>query len=89
MTLTEAAFWTKRLAIVVGIAGVILIIIVLVLTSVAKDPLPSEYLTANNACTDTSEEFLENILEIPSLEVNSDSENIFELQTDTGKVNSL
>jgi hypothetical protein len=89
MTLTEAAFWTKRLSIVVGVAGVILLILILILTSIAKDPLPPEYLTANYACTDTKEEFLESRLEIPSLKVNSDSENVFELQTDTGKVNNL
>ena len=89
MTLTEAAFWTKRLAIILGVVGLILFVIILILTSVAKDPLPPEYLTANYACTDTKEDFLLDRLEISSLKVNSDSENIFELQTDTGKVNSL
>jgi hypothetical protein len=89
MTLTEAAFWTKRVAIIAGVVVGIFIVIILIFTSVAKDPLPPEYLVANYACTETRDEFLEGKLEIPSLQVNSDSENIFELQTDTGKVNSL
>jgi hypothetical protein len=89
MTLTEAAFWTKRVAIIGAIGIVIFAILGVILTSRANDPLPPEYLTANYACTETKEEFLDNKLEIPSLQVNNDSENIFEIQTDTGKVNNL
>jgi hypothetical protein len=89
MTLTEAAFWTRRVGVIVIIAGVIFIIVAIILTSTANGPLPPEYLTANWACTETKEEFLEHKLEIPSLQVNTDSENVFEIQTDTGKVNDL
>lgn len=89
MTLTEAAFWTKRLGIIAGIAVVVFGIIAVILTAARQAQLPPEYLTASYACTDTREEFIKYKLEIPSLEVNSDSENIFEIQTDTGKVNDL
>jgi hypothetical protein len=89
MTLTEAAFWTKRVGIIVAVVVVILAILGVILTSRANDPLPPEYLTANYACTETKEEFLDNKLEIPSLQVNNDSENVFEIQTDTGKINNL
>jgi hypothetical protein len=88
MTLTEAAFWTKRVGVIVGVISLLFVIVVIIFSNSNQD-LPPEYLTANYACTETAEEFLENRLEIPSLEVNSDSENIFEIQTDTGKVNSL
>jgi hypothetical protein len=89
MTLTEAAFWTKKVGVVVAVLASIFVILAIILTSINQQNLPPEYLTANYACTETKEEFLENKLEIPSLEVNSDSENIFELQTDTGKVDTL
>jgi hypothetical protein len=89
MTLTEASFWTKRFGVIAGIAVLIFVILAIVLTSIKNDPLPPEYLTANYACTETKEDFLKYRLDIPSLEVNSDSENVFELQTDTGKVDDL
>jgi hypothetical protein len=89
MTLTEAAFWTKRVGIIIAGAAGIFVIVAIVLTSISEPPRPPEYLEANWACTETKEEFLENVLEIPSLEVNTDSENVFEIQTDTGRVDEL
>lgn len=89
MTLTEAAFWTKRVG-VIALAGFgVFVVAAFVLTSLSDPPKPPEYLTPNWACTETKEEFLEQRLEIPSLAVNTDSENVFEIETDTGKVNSL
>lgn len=88
MTLTEAAFWTKRIGVIVGVLAVIFIILAIILTS-GQTNRPPEYITATCACTETAEEFLKYKLEIPSLEVNSDSENVFELQTDTGKIDAL
>jgi hypothetical protein len=88
MTLTEAAFWTKRVGIILGAVVGLFFILIIILTSGNPTP-PPEYEEANFACTETKEEFLENRLEIPSLEVNADSENVFEIQTDTGKVNDL
>jgi hypothetical protein len=89
MTLTEAAFWTKRFGVIVLIAGTLFILILLFLLSSKDSTLPPEYLSANYACTQKKEEFLEHKLEIPSLEVTPDSEMIFELQTDSGKIDSL
>lgn len=88
MTLTEAAFWTKRVGVILGALVLIFVIVVIFLSNTSNE-LPPEYLTANYACTETKEDFLEHGLEIPSLQVNSDSENVFELQTDTGRVDSL
>jgi hypothetical protein len=88
MTLTEAAFWTKRIGVIVGVLATLFIILVIVLSS-GQTNRPPEYIESTCACTETKEEFLEYKLEIPSLEVNTDSENVFELQTDTGKVDSL
>lgn len=89
MTLTEAAFWSKKFSVIVLIVLAVLIIILAILFSSNQTTLPPEYLTANFACTEKKEEFLENRLEIPSLNVAPDSEMIFELQTDTGKVDRL
>jgi hypothetical protein len=89
MTLTEAAFWTKRVGIIVLVLVGIFVIVAIITVNNANDPLPPEFLTATYACTDKKEDFLAEKLEIPSLEVNSDSENVFELQTDSGKVNDL
>jgi hypothetical protein len=88
MTLTEAAFWTKRVGVILaGLVG-IFVIVVIILSGRTPTSAP-EYENANYACTETKEEFLEHKLEIPSLEVNSDSENVFEVQTDTGRVDDL
>lgn len=89
MTLTEAAFWTKRFGVILLVLLALFSVTVIIITSTSSQPLPPEYLQANYACTNTKDEFIINKLDIPSLDVNSDSENIYELQTDTGKVNDL
>jgi len=91
MTLTEAAFWTKRLGVIAGGAFLVILIIVFVVVSTGKNPTrPPEYLNPNFACTETAEEFLNKAkIEIPSLPIDPDSEAIFELATPTGKVNEL
>lgn len=85
MTLTEAAFWTKRFGVIA--IGFIVILIIIVLVTIIKpvDP-PPKYVTPNFACTDKKDEFLENVLTIPSLEILSDSDVLYEVQTDTGKL---
>lgn len=89
MTLTEAAFWTKRFGVIaLVVIGVILVIFAILFTS-SKQTLPPQYLTANFACTETKDEFLQNQLTIPSLEVKPDSEMVYQLNTDTGKINQL
>ena len=89
MTLTEAAFWTKRFGVIVLVAGFVFILVLMLLFTTRETALPPEYLTANFACTEKKEDFLKYKLEIPALQINPDSEMIFELQTDTGKVDSL
>jgi hypothetical protein len=89
MTLTEAAFWTKRFGVIAGGAFVVFTAIVLLLTLRGDPPLPPQYLTANYACTENREEFLEHRLKIPSLELAEDSEMVFQIDTDTGKIDAL
>lgn len=89
MTLTEAAFWTKRVGVIVLVLGGLFAIIALIITAHSQEVLPPEYLTPNYACTQRREEFLEHKLDIPSLEVNTDSQNVFDIQTDTGKVSNF
>lgn len=89
MTLTEATFWTKRFGVVALVFLGIFLIVVFLLSITEDTVLPPEYLTANYACTETREEFEGNELVIPSLELKADSEQVFQLSTDSGKVDSL
>lgn len=90
MTLTEAAFWTKRLGVIGGVLGVIFIITILVvaLSSRTEDTLDL-FLTPDFACTETADEFLKSKLSIPSLTLASDSDWDFEISTATGKLDTL
>lgn len=89
MTLTEAAFWTKRFGVIALGAFVVFTAIVLILTLRGEAPMPPQYLTANYACTQNRKEFLEHKLEIPSLELAEGSEMVFQIDTDTGKIDAL
>ncbi|HOR06192.1 MAG TPA: hypothetical protein PLR67_02370, partial [Candidatus Dojkabacteria bacterium] len=90
MTLTEAAFWTKRFGVVAGGALVIFLVVVLIITMVDREKnMPPAYLTANFACTETKEEFLEHKLSIPTLKLADGSEMLFEIKTESGKIDSL
>lgn len=90
MTLTEAAFWTKRFGIIAGGALIVFLVVVLIITMVDREKnMPPAYLTANFACTQTKEEFLEHKLSIPSLKLADDSEMLFEIKTESGKIDSL
>lgn len=89
MTLTEAAFWTKRFGVILAGAVVVFAIVVVILTASSSQTMLVQYLTANYACTDTKEEFLKSKLVIPGLQLASGSSSYFELQTDSGKVDSL
>ncbi|MCD4811853.1 hypothetical protein K8R14_04645 [bacterium] len=88
MTLTEATFWTKRFGIILLVLTALFTIAVFLFTRDSSPP-PFEYQTATYNCSETKEEFIAEKLEIPSLKVNSDSENTFLLQTDSGKVKDL
>jgi len=84
MTLTEAAFWIKRLGVIaIGVVAFIFLIVVIVYNP-GKTELPPEYLTPNCACTNTAEEFLKNILSIPSYEISQNSAPSYAIQTETG-----
>ncbi len=90
MTLTEAAFWTKRFGIIALVfLGVSFITLIIIFGSATTPPPPPEYQQGNFACTETKEEFLENALTIPSLDVLPESEMRFNLQTETGKYDNL
>ncbi len=89
MTLTEAAFWTKRFGVIALGAFVVFTVIVLLLTLRREGVMPPQYLTANYACTETKDEFLPHRLEIPTLDLAEGSEMVFQIDTDTGKIDSL
>lgn len=89
MTLTEATFWTKRFGVIAGIFILFFVLVIFLLTLSSKTTLPPEYLTSNFGCTDSKEEFAGNELVIPSLEIRADSDAIYKLNTDSGKVDSL
>ena len=48
-----------------------------------------QYLEPNFACTLHKEEFLNSVLEIPSLQLAEGTEMSFDIRTDTGKIDSL
>lgn len=90
MTLTEASFWTKRFGVIA--AGALTVVTIIVLIIVLQKPSvgPIEYLYPNYGCTEKAEEFLEKAkIEIPSLNIDSNSEANFEVLTSTGKINEL
>ncbi|NLZ24770.1 hypothetical protein GX888_03450 [Candidatus Dojkabacteria bacterium] len=89
MTLTEAAFWTKKFGLIaVGIFafGIIFLLIIL---KPKKTDLPQKYLEPDFACTQTPEEFLPDRLSIPSLEIVNNDNVEYVIQTDTGKLGDL
>lgn len=90
MTLTEASFWTKRLGVIAlgALTIVVIIILVIVMNSNIEVVMP-QYLEPNFACTQHKEEFLENSLQIPSLQFADGTELSFDIKTDTGKIDSL
>ncbi|MCC7290224.1 hypothetical protein IT417_03175 [bacterium] len=89
MTLTEAAHWTKRFGVIGGIGLVIMIIAVTVILALNATQDPGDFLTPNYACTELRDDFLKNKLEIPSLSLAAGSDLVFELETQSGQVDSL
>lgn len=89
MTLTEAAFWTRRFGVIALVMLAIFSVVVFIIaTSSNKSVLP-QYIAANFACTEEKEAFLANKLTIPSLQLTAGSGMYFELQTDSGKIDAL
>lgn len=89
MTLTEAAYWTRRFGVIAVAAIAFLIIVITIVYSLPKNTTPPEYTKANYACTATKEEFLKNELNIPTLQLGADSERNFGIETETGTIDSL
>jgi len=89
MTLTEAAYWTKRLGIIAITGGGIVIIGIMIWFKLANpDPLP-EFLKADYGCTLTAEEFKSHNLTIPTLQLGIGSEKIYSIDTPTGRLETL
>lgn len=89
MTLTEAAFWTKRLGIIVVIFVVVVFVVFYFIFKKYEGDLPQQYLQGDFACTETRDEFLPHQLSIPSLELLPDSEMNFNIETVSGKYDDL
>lgn len=89
MTLTESAYWTRRIGVMSIFALFILIGAIFLILNLSQEEIPVEYLTPNFACTDYKEEFIEHQLQIPTLTLQSGSELIYEIETETGRVDSL
>lgn len=89
MTLTEAAFWTKRFGVIIAAVLVIFGVVVIILASSKSSNALPQYISPNYACTEKKEEFLTNKLDIPTLDLASGSGMYFELQTDSGVVDAL
>lgn len=89
MTLTEAAYWTRRLG-VLFVGGFVIIIagVFIYLSFTGLDP-DLDILQPDFACTDTREEFLEHSLVIPSLKLATGSEELIEIDTASGKLDEL
>ncbi len=90
MTLTETAYWTKRLSIVIG--GFLFIAITslyIYLRQTNKKPTPIEYIFPQNTCTQTKAEFLKNKLNIPSLKINNDIKPTYSIETPSGQFSDM
>jgi hypothetical protein len=84
MTLTEAAFWSKRLGVIaIGLFAFIFLIVVIVYNP-GNVELPPQYLTPNCACTQKADDFLKHALTIPSYEISPNSTPQYSIQTETG-----
>lgn len=89
MTLTEAAFWTRRLSIVGSGALVLIVIFIFVVLNLSnRDTLPN-YLQPNFTCTLTKDEMKAQKLQIPSLQLAAGSNQVYEIDTPTGKLERL
>jgi hypothetical protein len=90
MTLTEAAYWTRRFG-VLFLGGFVFIVVALLIIVPLLNPPETmrDILKPNYACTDTRDEFLEHQLVIPSLRLATASEELIEIDTPTGKLDEL
>ena len=91
MTLTEAAFWTKRFGVIaVFLMTAFVVAIIISLNKNGDDGDLAKYLVPNYACTQTSQEFLKDKLKLTSaVELGEGSQWSFNVQTKEGIVNNL
>ena len=89
MTLTEAGYWTRRFGVIFLVVFVLFIIGVLIYVNIPSSSTISEYQRANYACTDLKDDFLKNKLSIPSLTLAPGSDLVYEIETRSGKAESL
>lgn len=89
MTLTEANYWTRKLGVIFLVVFILFILSVLIYVNIPSSTTISEYQRANYACTDLKEDFIKNKLSIPSLTLAPGSDLVYEIETRTGKAESL
>jgi hypothetical protein len=89
MTLTEAAYWTKRVGIIFLAGGTLIIVGIMIWFKLSNpDPLP-EFLKADYGCTITAEEFKPHSLDIATKQLGVGSEKIYSIDTATGRLEEL
>ncbi len=89
MTLTESAYWVKRIGIILSVILLILIAGVYIVATWEEPDPPSPIEQANYACTQTKEQFLKHKLKIPSLELAKGSTDVYTIETESGKVDAI
>ncbi len=89
MTLTEASYWTRRFGVLALFGIALFVVFVIVVLNIQQQEAPPEYLKPNFACTDLGSEFTTEKLTIPTLQLAEGSDRVFQLETETGKVDSL
>lgn len=90
MTLTEAAYWTRRLGLVGGILFFLFVaisVVIVIMDSV--NPPDLSVLTPDFACTAMPDEFKKEQLVVPSLQMGSGQLQYIEIDTLTGKTEQL
>ena len=90
MTLTETAYWTKKLSVVIGIFLFVSILsLYIYLRQSNKTIEPQEYIYPQNTCTQTKDEFLKHKLVIPSLKIKADITPTYTIETPSGQFSAM
>lgn len=89
MTLTEVAHWAKKFGLIIAVVLFVLILVIyLALRPKEDDGVPSAE-QATLSCTGDIESFVDEKLEIPSLEMGPGSTQEFKVDTPTGKIDKF
>ncbi len=90
MTLTEAAYWTRRFGVLfLGGFVVLILAIFIILSLYSNTDITKNILKPNYACTEIKDEFLIEKLSISSLKLATGSDELIEIDTPTGKLDEL